>query len=168
MKNLYTLSLIILAFSCTEPVPTAVEPVVERSIGFHSIDELQEFKWHLGTEGPIDLVKALDKAWSARDYDAMKNYFVDTLIITTYDGQVFKSFEDFQKNIALDTTGGWAFDRAFSVDLNPATGGEHVQAFFNSFGINAVGDTTKSKIYESYYIINNKIVTLNQFRQETK
>ena len=167
MKNLHLLSIIILAFACTPPAPTVVESV-QRSIGFHSNDGLKEFKWHLGTQGPIDLVKAFDKAWVARDYAAMKNYFVDTLIITTYDGQVFKSFEDFQKNIALDTTGGWAFDRAFSVDLNPATGGEHVQAFFNSFGINAVGDTTKSKIYESYYIINNKIVTLNQFRQETK
>ena len=167
MKNLHLLSIIILAFACTPPAPTVVESV-QRSIGFHSNDGLKEFKWHLGTQGPIDLVKAFDKAWVARDYAAMKNYFVDTLIITTYDGQIFKSFEDFQKNIALDTTGGWAFDRAFSVDLNPATGGEHVQAFFNSFGINAVGDTTKSKIYESYYIINNKIVTLNQFRQETK
>lgn len=123
MKNLYILSFIIPALACTESVPTAVKPMVERSIGFHSIDELQEFKWHLGTEGPIDLVKARDKAWFARDYDAMKNYFVDTLTITTYNGQVFKSFEDFQKNIALDTTGGWTFDRAFSVDLNPATGG---------------------------------------------
>lgn len=114
------------------------------------------------------MVKALDKAWIARDYDAMKNYFVDTLTITTYNGQVFKSFEDFQKNIALDTMGVWTFDRAFSVDLNPATGGEHVQAFFNSFGINAAGDMAKSKIYESDYIIDNKIVMLNQFCQEIK
>ncbi|MDA0315726.1 MAG: hypothetical protein O3A40_10595, partial [Bacteroidetes bacterium] len=114
------------------------------------------------------LVKALDKAWVARDYAAMKNYFVDTLRITTYNGNVFTSFEDFQTNAAQDTTGGWIFERAFSVDLNPAEGGEHVQAFFNSYNINQEGDTIKAKIYESYYIVNKKIVWLDQFRQETK
>ena len=128
MKNLHLLSIIILAFACTPPAPTVVESV-QRSIGFHSNDELKEFKWHLGTQGPIDLVKAFDKAWVARDYAAMKNYFVDTLRITTYKGMVFTSFEDFQKNVTEDTTGGWTFDRAYSVDLNPALGGEHVQAF---------------------------------------
>jgi hypothetical protein len=98
----------------------------------------------------------------------MKNYFADTLRITTYNGKVFTSFEDFQINVAEDTTGGWIFDRAFSVDLNPALGGEHVQAFFNSFDINLEGDTIKYKIYESYYVVNKKIVWLDQFRQETK
>jgi len=167
MKNLHLLSIIILAFACTPPAPTVVESV-ERSIGFHSNDELKEFKWHLGTQGPIDLVKAFDKAWVARDYAAMKTYFVDTLRITTYKGMVFTSFEDFQKNVTEDTTGGWTFDRAYSVDLNPALGGEHVQAFFNSYDINPDGDTIKSKIYESYYVVNNKIVWLDQFRQESK
>ena len=167
MKNLYFLSIIILAFACTPPAPTVVDSV-ERSIGFHSNNELKEFKWHLGTEDPIDLVKALDTAWVARDYATMKNYFADTLRITTYNGKVFTSFEDFQINVAEDTTGGWIFDRAFSVDLDPALGGEHVQAFFNSYDINPDGDTIKSKIYESYYVVNNKIVWLDQFRQESK
>jgi hypothetical protein len=167
MKNLYLLSVIILFYACTDTAPKAVESV-ERSIGFHSNDELKEFRWHLGTEEPIDLVKALDKAWIARDYVAMKNYFVDTLTITTYDGKIFKSFEDFQQNVAMDTAGGWTFDRAYSVDLNPALGGEHVQAFFNSYDINATGDTTRARIYESYYVVNQKIIWLNQFRQEIK
>ena len=164
LSLLSLLSIIIFAFACTPPVVESSE----RSIGFHSNDDLQEFKWHLGTEDPIDLVKALDKAWVARDYAAMKNYFVDTLRITTYNGNVFTSFEDFQTNAAQDTTGGWIFERAFSVDLNPAEGGEHVQAFFDSYDINQEGDTIKAKIYESYYIVNKKIVWLDQFRQETK
>ena len=88
MKKLYLLSIIVLAVACTPPAPTVVESV-ERSIGFHSNNELKEFKWHLGTEDAIDLVKALDKAWVASDYAAMKNYFADTLRITTYNGKVF-------------------------------------------------------------------------------
>ena len=169
MKKLSLLSIIIFAFACTSPKVESSE----RSIGFHSMENYKERKWHLGTEDPIDLVKALDKAWVARDYAAMKNYFADTtsrlpLRITTYNGNVFKSFEDFQTTIAQDTTGGWIFDRAFSVDLNPAEGGEHVQAFFDSYDINQEGDTIKAKIYESYYIIDKKIVWLDQFRQETK
>ena len=96
MKNLHLLSIIILAFACTPPAPTVVESV-QRSIGFHSNDELKEFKWHLGTQGPIDLVKAFDKAWVARDYAAMQNYFVDTLRITTYKGMVFTSLRIFKK-----------------------------------------------------------------------
>ena len=167
MKNLYIFSIIILSSACESPAPTAVESI-ERSIGFHSNDELKNFKWHLGTEEPINLVKALDKAWSARDYAAMKNYFVDTLRITTFNGKIFDSFEKFQENIELDTNGGWTFNRAYSVDLNPALGGEHVQAFFNSYNIDSDGDTVKAKIYESYYVVNKKIVWLDQFRQEVK
>ncbi len=154
----------LLSFACTPPAPKVVESV-ERSIGFHSNDELKEFKWHLGTEEPIDLVKSLDTAWTARDYAAMQNYFVDTLRITTYNGKTFNSFEEFQKAMALDTNGGWTFNRAYSVDLNPALGGEHVQAFFNSFNINPGGDTVKARIYESYYVVNKKIVWLDQYRQ---
>ena len=167
MKKNYLLSIIILSYACTAPAPTAVD-AIERSIGFHSNDQLKEFKWHLGTEEPINLVKSLDKVWTARDYAAMKNYFVDTLRITTYNGKIFNSFDDFQKDMELDTNGGWTFNRAYSVDLNPALGGEHVQAFFNSFNINSEGDTVKAKIYESYYVVNKKIVWLDQYRQEIK
>ena len=167
MKKNYLLSIIILSYACTAPAPTAVD-AIERSIGFHSNDQLKEFKWHLGTEEPINLVKSLDKVWTAHDYAAMKNYFVDTLRITTYNGKIFNSFDDFQKDMELDTNGGWTFNRAYSVDLNPALGGEHVQAFFNSFNINSEGDTVKAKIYESYYVVNKKIVWLDQYRQEIK
>ena len=121
----------LLFFACAPPAFKEVESV-ERSIGFHSNDELKEFKWHLGTEELIGLVKAFDEAWTTRDYAAMQNYFVDTLRITTYNGKVFNSFEDFKTQIEIDTNGGWTFDRAYSVDLNPALVGEHVQAFFNS------------------------------------
>ena len=46
--------------------------------------------------------------------------------------------------------------------------GEHIQAFFNSFNINSGGDTVKAKIYESYYIVNKKIVWLDQYSQLIK
>ena len=82
IKNLHILFMMLLFFACTQPAPKGVESV-ERSIGFHSNDELKEFKWHLGTNKPIDLVKALDKAWTARDFASMQNYFVYTLRITT-------------------------------------------------------------------------------------
>ena len=157
----------LLFFACTPSAPKVVESV-ERSIGFHSNDGLKEFKWHLGTDEPIDLVKALDKAWTARDFASMQNYFVDTLRITTYNGKIFNSFQDFQEYIEIDTNGGWTFNRAYSVDLNPSLGGEHVQAFFNSFNINSDGDTVKAKIYESYYVVNKKIVWLDQYRQLIK
>ena len=40
--------------------------------------------------------------------------------------------------------------------------------FLTPDDINPDGDTIKSKIYESYYVVNNKIVWLDQFRQESK
>ena len=82
MKNLHILSIVLLFFACTPSAPKVVKSV-KRSIGFHSNDNFKEFKWHLGADEPIDLVKALDKAWTARDFVSMQNYFVDTLRITT-------------------------------------------------------------------------------------
>ena len=96
MKKNYLLSIIILSYACTAPAPTAVD-AIERSIGFHSNDQLKEFKWHLGTEEPINLVKSLDKVWTARDYAAMKNYFVDTLRITTYNGKILTPLMTFRR-----------------------------------------------------------------------
>ena len=88
MKNLHILSIVSLFFACTPSAPKVVKSV-ERSIGSHSNEDLKEFKWHLGTDEQIDLVKALQKARTDRDFVSMQNYFVDTLKITTYNRKIF-------------------------------------------------------------------------------
>ena len=58
----------------------------------------------------------------------------------------------------------WSYDYAFSVDLNPETGGEHVQAGF-SITYPATEDSEERVDYqhESYYVVDGKIITLNQY-----
>ena len=58
----------------------------------------------------------------------------------------------------------WSYDYAFSVDLDPEVGGEYVQAGFTVTYFKT--DETEERIdyqHESYYVVNGKIITINQF-----
>ena len=140
----------------------------ERSIGF--FNAIPDTKWHLGTEEAIQIVKNLDKEWAAKNYGALENYFVDTARFYFADGREASSPEEFIELLKADDEGSentWTFDYAFSVDLDPSKGGEHVQAGFEG---TSVKDSVEAKTYyhESYYIIEGKVVTWNQFTMDAK
>ena len=151
-----------LLLSCEKEAP----PVEERAIGFLTSEP--DFKWHIGTEAAIQVVKDLDKLWSVDDYEAMKPFFVDTARFYFPDGTVAKSPEEFIEIVKKQSEGvdqSWTFDSVFSVDLNPAEGGEHVHASFTGTTIRD-GVTSKRYLHEHYYIIQGKIVYWVQYAAE--
>ena len=163
MKNLIKLFVITLVLSSCS---TTTGETKERMIGFHPNKEIQDLKWHLGTQEAIDHVIAVDKLWAAKDYESMRSHFVDTLKVTDWNGKVSSSFDEFKASIEADDSDvSWTFDYAYSVDIDPSLGGEHVQAGFTVSSPKKDGTVEKYYIHESYYIINKKIVSLSQFKQ---
>jgi hypothetical protein len=165
MKNLIFILCIAMLASCQPQEQAAPE---ERSIGFATA--LPDLKWHIGTEDAIQIVKDLDKEWSARNYEALATFFADTAKFNFADGRTADSPAGFIAILKADDEGTedtWTFDYAYSVDLNPEIGGEHVQAGFEG---TSVKDSVETKTYyhESYYIIDGKVVTWNQFTMDGK
>ena len=148
-----------------------VEP--ERSVGFNDwSDAGKEHKFHLGPEASIDIVKDFDKMSGEKNYDGMNEIFSDTTVITYQNGQK-ASIQDFiSMNIrrdsmleANDAKLSWDLLRAFSVDIDPTSGGEHVNAMYmgkyeDSEGVN----TFYANLW--FYIIDGKIITVNQYNQD--
>lgn len=157
-----TIPLITIFFLSCQNTPA----VKERMIGFHPNQAAQDLGWHLGTQQAVDVVIALDEAWAANDYETMKTMFVDTLTITTPDGNVFKNFEDFKKYEQAQGSSEWEFLYAYSIDINPKIGGEHVQAGFLITTTQPDGTKSKKRFHESYFVSQGKIVYLNQYEQK--
>lgn len=165
MKNLLIIALIAILASCTAPAPVETEVIVEvdRAVGFNTM--LPELQWHIGTEDAIQIVKDLDKVWAAEDYDGMTGFFADTCKFFFPDGHIATSPAGFIEKIKAEDMGdddSWTFDYAYSVDLDPSQGGEHVQAGFTGTAMKD-GVEVKKRYHESYYIIDGKIVMWNQF-----
>ena len=166
MKNLLFIAALVLIVSCnSKSADSSISETkaVERAIGFNT--ELPDLKWHLGTEDAISIVKDFDKKWAVEDYDAMKGFFADTAVCYFPDGVVAKSSDEFIAKIKSEDDGSdvsWTFDYAFSVDLDPSRGGEHVQAGFTGTSTKD-GVETKKSYHESYYIIEGKIVMWRQY-----
>ena len=169
IKLLTTSALIaMLLFACDlkEARETATEPEVvkERSIGFNTY--IPELKWHLGTEAAIDVVKELDKLWSVNNYEGMRPLLADTATFYFADGRSAGSPDEFIRMLAEDESNDtWTFFVAYSVDLDPESGGEYVMAGFEGISVND-GDTTKTDYHERYYILHGKIISWNQYTQK--
>ena len=70
MKNILRLLVASLLLSACTTQNT--EAAKERMIGFHPNPDITELQWHLGTQGAIDRVIALDKEWSSRNFEGMR------------------------------------------------------------------------------------------------
>ena len=140
----------------------------DRAIGFTNWSDNGEiYKWHLGTDAAVDLVVELDKVWAKQNYSEMRKFFADTAKFYFRDGKFINNTNDFINQISTDeqnSTTKWDFVSAYSVDLDPSMGGEHVQASFNVTS----GDSLVRELHEQYYIINNKIVLWKQFSLPVK
>lgn len=170
MRNLLIIAIVAILASCSAPAPQEKEVIVEvdRAVGFNTM--LPELQWHIGTEPAIQLVKDLDKVWAAENYDDMKVFFADTCKFFFPDGYIAKSPDEFIEKLKNEDMGdedSWTFDYAYSVDLDPSRGGEHVQAGYTGTAMKE-GKEVKKRYHESYYIVEGKIVMWNQFTQAIK
>lgn len=177
LKLIFTIAILTaFVYSCNNSAVQRMmeEPVEpERSVGFNDwSDDGKEYKFHLGTEASIDIVKEFDKMSGEKNYDGMNEIFSDTTVITYQNGQK-ASIQDFiSMNIrrdsmleANDAKLNWDLLRAFSVDIDPTRGGEHVNAMYmgkyeDSEGVN----TFYANLW--FYIIDGKIITVNQYNQD--
>jgi hypothetical protein len=166
MRNVLLFAATLLLVSCgsTETNTDNSASVSDPSIGFNTM--LPELKFHLGTEEAIKIVKELDAAWVARDYEKMKGFFADTAEFYFDDGKIANSpqefIDKFKAEVEMTDEISWTFDYAFSVDLDPSKGGEHVQAGFTGTTI-AEGVESKKRFHESYYVVEGKIVMFTQY-----
>jgi len=158
MKNsiLLMFTITLLLSSCDTNTP-------ERNIGFVTGDN-SELQWHLGTQEAIDVVTTVDSLWKNQDYEGMREFFADTVKVLRPNGTYTNSFDSFIESLSDGSNVTWSYDYAFSVDLDPEVGGEHVQAGF-SVTYPGTNDSDERIDYqhESYYIVDGKIITLNQY-----
>lgn len=167
MKN--CISYLFLLFLTTACVNSTAP---ERSVGFTDwSDDGTSYKFHLGTEAYVDVIKTFDKAVQKRNYPAIREIFNDTARITYQNGITASLDEFIAMNLRRDSilannnaTLKWDLMRAFSVDLDPTTGGEHVNAMYKGM----YKDSTETVQYYAnlwFYVRDNKIITVNQFNQ---
>ena len=167
MKNILRLLVASLLLSACTTQNT--EAAKERMIGFHPNPDIPELQWHLGTQGAIDRVVALDKEWSSRNFEGMREYFVDTVEVTDPSGKTTNNFEEFKAGLeADDPSVSWDFQYAYSLDIDPSQGGEHVQAGFKITVPGEEDDFTEYYIHESYFVKDGKVVSLSQYKQDIK
>ena len=158
MKNsisiIFTMTLLL--SSCNTNTP-------ERTIGFVTGDNAK-LQWHLGTQEAIDVVTSVDALWKNQDYEGMRPYFADSVKVLRPNGTYTNSFDSFIESLSDGSNVSWSYNYAFSVDLDPEVGGEHVQA---GFSVTYPGtDDSDERIdyqHESYYVVDGKIITLNQY-----
>ena len=158
MKNsiLLILTITLLLSSCDTNMP-------ERTIGFVTGDNA-ELQWHLGTQEAIDVVTTVDELWTNQDYEAMRPYFADSVKVWRPNGVYTDTFDSLIESLNNGSNVSWSYNYAYSVDLDPEIGGEHVQAGF-SITYPATEDSEERVDYqhESYYVVDGKIITLNQY-----
>ena len=94
----------------------------------------------------------------------MRSFFADSVKVWRPNGVYTDTFDSFIESLNDGSNVTWSYNYAFSVDLNPEIGGEHVQAGF-SITYPATEDSEERVDYqhESYYILDGKIITLNQY-----
>ena len=94
----------------------------------------------------------------------MTPYFADSLVVTSYEGNTTNTFDDFVEAMTSGASASWTYDYAFSVDLDPSIGGEHVQAGFTvTYPSTDDAEGYVNQNHESYYIVDGKIITLTQY-----
>ena len=162
-KIIFTISFIILIMSCT---PT------ERSIGMTTwSDNDTEFKFHLGTENAVNVVKKYDEYFNNSDWDKAIEIFADTAKITYFNGQKVSPKELIEMSRLRDSSFKannvdykWNLQNLYSVDIDPTRGGEHVTADYNV----TYDDRNEKMQFNSilrFYVIEDKIIWVNQFNQ---
>ena len=137
--------------------------ISDKSIGFVA-GENSDAKWHLGTQEAIDIVNIVDELWTNQDYESMRQYFADSVEVWRPNGNYTNTLDSFIESISSGDNATWSYNYAFSVDLDPSIGGEHVQAGFQvTYPASEDKEEYTDIQHESYYVVDGKIITLRQY-----
>ena len=162
-KYLLTLIVAGLFYSCTNE---------QKSIGMTTwSDDGKEYKFFLGTQEAVDVVLNYHELISNKMYDEALQIFNDTASVTYYSGRKVITLEMLTMTERRDSLYEannadykWNLVNAFSVDLDPNRGGEHVSADY----VVTYDDGENKSSFNSilrFYIVDGKIVWVNQFNQ---
>ena len=159
MKN----SILITIFTLSVFLNGCESNMSDRSIGFVTGDNA-DAKWHLGTQEAIDVVNIVDELWTNQDYESMRQYFVDSVEVWKPNGDYTNTLDSFIESISSGDSATWTFNYAYSVDLDPSIGGEHVQAGFQvTYPASDDKEEYTDIQHESYYVVDEKIITFRQY-----
>ena len=144
----------------------------ERSVGMNTWDGLEDLKFHIGTEDPIQTVMEFENADKADDYDKMRSMMTDS---TTYTGAngITRSIDEWfeikksrkARRDSIGATVSWKTTSIFSVDVAPGEGGELVHSSFDAKYTE--GDQVNEwRGMELWYIVGGKVVWVNGYYQD--
>ena len=161
-----------IAFIITALLLMSCDPV-QRSVGFTTwSDDGSEYKFYLGTESSISVVKAFDAAAQAKNYDDFREIFADSATLTYQNGQT-DTVEDFiELNLVRDSILNannaslkWEPQYALSVDIDPTRGGEHVNMMY----LGTYNDGNEESQFNAnlwFFVQEGKIISVNQYNQD--
>ena len=126
----------------------------------------------MGSQASVDVVVAMDKAWAARDYDALKSFIADEATLQFEDGQTATNGDEFvaiidkqyQEGLAEGNSGEWKFRYAFSIKPSKPEGTDYA----NNRGewVNAGFDGSDGNYNEWYQVEDGKIISWTQTKAE--
>ena len=144
----------------------------QKSIGMTTwSDDGKEYKFFLGTQEAVDVVLKYDELINNKMYDEALEIFNDTASITYYSGKKVTPLEMLTMTKSRDSLYEannadykWNLVNAFSVDIDPTRGGEHVNADYVVTYDDGENKTSFNSILK-FYVVDGKIVWVNQFNQ---
>ena len=144
----------------------------ERSVGMNTWDGLEDLKFHIGTEDPIQIVMEFENADKADDYDKMRSLMTDSTTFTGANG-ISRSVDEWfeikksrkARRDSIGATVSWKTTSIFSVDVAPGEGGELVHSSFDAKYTE--GDQVNEwRGMELWYIVDGKVIWVNGFYQD--
>lgn len=173
MKNfIYTLFGLIILTAC-ETAPCECEVP---SNGGNGIVEIK-----MGSQNGLVIFDAIDKAWAALDYEAVKSYIADDAEMRFADGKFAVGGEEFVSMIQQEVeewgeaeyvwTTDYKFSLATTSDNDDSTNvdeGDWVNAQFTQELESPVDGNIRNVYYEFYHIVDGKVVSWSQFKRGEK
>tara|TARA_B100000965_G_C19586326_1_gene755924 strand:- start:1766 stop:2281 length:516 start_codon:yes stop_codon:yes gene_type:complete len=126
--------------------------------------ENSDLSFHLGTNDAVKLFQSFDNYWKNLDYQSMKEMIADSISFEFHDGKIATNPDEFFKIIKDEVEkdqllgnnySSWTTDFAYSVDLNPSSGGEWVNAGFTS-SLDSIQNGVIKKIFNEWYFFNEE------------
>ena len=168
MKKLLLLSLIGLFISCASQNQECETP----SNGF--IEGTGQ-SVTLGSEESIDVFKAIDKAWTERDYETLKTLISNDGNFTHDDNTVSTNAEEFiahieagyQTSLESGEEWGWVTNFAFSVKPTKSEDGDYANE--NGEWVCARFTGSNGDVYEEWYqIVDGQLAMWSSAKRENK
>ena len=168
MKKLLLLSLIGLFISCASQNQECETP----SNGF--IEGTGQ-SVTLGSEASIDVFKAIDKAWTDRDYETLKTLISNDGNFTHDDNTISTNAEEFiahieagyQTSLESGEEWGWVTNFAFSVKPTKSEDGDYANE--NGEWVCARFTGSNGDVYEEWYqIVDGQLAMWSSAKRENK